>query len=82
MDCTVYMVTVLSLFLLLQTSSDQEQEKGIQHNSQWIRKAKVISWWQSHSMEHYLENIWKVSEIKNIMKLYGSRQEHLWHFVV
>jgi hypothetical protein len=33
-------------------------------------------------MAHYLENIRKVSEIKNIMELDGSRQEHLRHFVV
>jgi hypothetical protein len=29
------------------------------------------------SVELYLENIRKVSEIKNIMKLDGSGQEHL-----
>jgi len=34
------------------------------------------------SMVHYLENIRKVSEIKNIMELDGSGQEHLRHFVV
>jgi len=33
-------------------------------------------------MAHYLENIRKISEIKNVMELDGSGQEHLRHFVV